>query len=187
MRASAQMTSYELAMHGPRVCGHAAGSLSLLRSRRCAVGLWLGFIPRVVQCSSSRSAHHLRHCGVAETNRAPFDFPEAQQEALAGYNTEYSSVRFAMFPQAEYINMATMSAVATDSTSGMARTVPAARVRVDLVPPEGRPDPLCLHLGALDRAALPLRPVDEVRMEVAVPGGGTESHRDGGAHPYFNA
>ena len=115
LRSSAQMISYELA-YATALASVVmlAGSLSLRDVVDAQSGYWWGFIPRWYLFLQPLGFIIYAIAGVAETNRAPFDFPEAEQELVAGYNTEYSSVRFALFPQAEYINMATMSAVATD-------------------------------------------------------------------------
>jgi NADH-quinone oxidoreductase subunit H len=115
LRASAQMISYELAYATSLAAVILlASSLSLREIVDGQAGTWFGFIPRWFVFLQPVGFIIYVIAGVAETNRAPFDFPEAEQELVAGYNTEYSSVRFALFPQAEYINMATMSAVATD-------------------------------------------------------------------------
>jgi NADH-quinone oxidoreductase subunit H len=115
LRAAAQMISYELAYATSLAAVILlAGSLSLREIVDTQASTWFGFIPRWYVFLQPLGFIIYVIAGVAETNRAPFDFPEAEQELVAGYNTEYSSVRFALFPQAEYINMVTMSAVATD-------------------------------------------------------------------------
>jgi NADH-quinone oxidoreductase subunit H len=115
LRASAQMISYELSYATSLAAVILlAGSLSLREVVDSQAGTWLGFIPQWYVFLQPIGFIIYVIAGIAETNRAPFDFPEAEQELVAGFNTEYSSVRFALFPQAEYINMVTMSAVATD-------------------------------------------------------------------------
>src|SRR6187431_898180 len=115
LRSSAQMISYELsyalALAGVLLVGN---SLSLTELVNAQAGSWLGFIPKWFLFIQPLGFLIFMTAGVAETNRAPFDFPEAEQELVAGYHTEYSSMSFAMFFLAEYINMVTVSAVATD-------------------------------------------------------------------------
>jgi NADH-quinone oxidoreductase subunit H len=116
LRASAQMISYELA-YGMAIATVIllAGSMSFREIVDAQAGYYFGAIPRwnvFVMFPFGFIAFLLFFtAGVAETNRAPFDFPEAEQELVAGYHTEYSSMRFAMFFMAEYINMVTVSAV----------------------------------------------------------------------------
>jgi NADH-quinone oxidoreductase subunit H len=119
LRASAQMISYELAYATSLAAVVLLSrSLSLREMVDSQQGFWylFGYLPVPQWYLFLQPIGFLIYviAGVAETNRAPFDFPEAEQELVAGYNTEYSSVRFALFPQAEYINMVTMSAVATN-------------------------------------------------------------------------
>ena len=115
LRSSAQMISYELS-YGMALASVLvlAGSLSLRDIVNAQAGSWLHVIPRWYLFLQPLGFFIFMTAGVAETNRAPFDFPEAEQELVAGYHTEYSSMSFAMFFLAEYINMVTVSAVATD-------------------------------------------------------------------------
>jgi NADH-quinone oxidoreductase subunit H len=115
LRSSAQMISYELA-YGLSFAAviMLAGSLSLRGIVDQQSGYWFHVIPRWYLFLQPFGFLIFLIAGVAETNRAPFDFPEAEQELVAGYHTEYSSMSFALFFLAEYVNMATVSAVATD-------------------------------------------------------------------------
>jgi NADH-quinone oxidoreductase subunit H len=115
LRSSAQMISYELS-YGLALAGVLvlANSLSLGDIVGRQSGTWFGTVPRWFVFLQPLGFLIYMTAGIAETNRAPFDFPEAEQELVAGYHTEYSSMSFAMFYLAEYINMVTVSAVATD-------------------------------------------------------------------------
>jgi NADH-quinone oxidoreductase subunit H len=113
LRATSQMISYELAL-GLSLVGVVlrAQSLSLrdIVNSQSAHGAlswnFFGGFQFVAFFIYLMSAY-------AETNRAPFDLPEAESELVAGYHTEYSSMKFAMFFMAEYANMVTVSCVAT--------------------------------------------------------------------------
>ena len=112
VRASAQMISYELALTLSVVGGaHPGGILPPRRGGRGAAGHgWLRgsgtSLPQFVGFFVFLVA------SFAETNRLPFDLPEAESELVAGYHTEYSSMKFALFFMGEYMSMATLSALA---------------------------------------------------------------------------
>jgi NADH-quinone oxidoreductase subunit H len=107
LRSSAQMISYEVAMGLALVAVFMyAGSMSTSQIVAAQGDFWFGLIllPSFVIYTIAM---------VGETNRAPFDLPEAEGELVGGFHTEYSSLKFALFFLAEYINMATVSALAT--------------------------------------------------------------------------
>jgi len=109
LRSAAQMVSYEtslgLALSGTLMWAGTLSMVGIVQSQ-LHQGIWfiaaqpLGFVIYLI-------------AGVAEVNRAPFDLPEAEQELTAGYLTEYSGLRWSLYQMAEYINMITVSAVAS--------------------------------------------------------------------------
>lgn len=107
MRSAAQMVSYEVSIGFIIVSVLlTAGSMNLSRIVEAQSGLWyaLPHFPMFVLFLIS---------ALAETNRTPFDLPEAESELVGGYNTEYSAMTFAMFFLGEYANMILMSSLCT--------------------------------------------------------------------------
>ena len=114
LRSSAQMISYEL----PMALAIAAplllvNSLSFREIVNAQQGYWLGFIPRWNVIPEFIGFIVFLVAAFAETNRVPFDLPEAENELVAGFHVEYGSMKFASFFMAEYANMITVSCVAT--------------------------------------------------------------------------
>ena len=107
LRSSAQVISYEISMGLSFVAVFLyAGTMSTSGIVAAQDRIWFVFLllPSFLVYVTSM---------VGETNRAPFDLPEAEGELVGGFHTEYSSLKFAMFMLAEYVNMTTVSALAT--------------------------------------------------------------------------
>ncbi len=104
LRASAQMVSYEISMGMATVCVLlVAGNVSLTKIIDQQV--FMGWNVLVLSVAS----FIFLVAAFAETNRVPFDLPEAESELIAGYHAEYSAMKFSMFPISEYANMITAS------------------------------------------------------------------------------
>jgi len=115
LRASAQMVSYEISL-GLSLVGVLimAGSFNLTDIVNAQRGHFWGFIPRWnIFTGQIIGFFCYLMAAYAETNRIPFDLPEAETELVAGYHTEYSAMKFAMFFMAEYANMITVACLAT--------------------------------------------------------------------------
>ncbi len=114
LRATAQMLSYEIPMGLIVLCvllmagSAAAGPLAATQA-----GYWFGFIPSWHVVQQPLAAVLFFVCLLAENNRLPFDLAEAEQELVAGFHTEYSSMKFALFFLGEYMHMITASAFFT--------------------------------------------------------------------------
>jgi NADH-quinone oxidoreductase subunit H len=107
LRSAAQVISYEIAMGMSIVAvvlyAHSLSTSDIVTAQQSGWFVWLLFPSFAVYTISM----------VGETNRAPFDLPEAESELVGGFHTEYSSLKFALFFLSEYVNMVTVSALAT--------------------------------------------------------------------------
>ena len=173
LRSSAQMFSYELALGLSWVGAHPAGGLlpdPRHRGRPGPAGAswhW-NFAAR----SSPRFLVYLV-AATAEVNRTPFDLPEAETELVAGFHTEYSSMRFALLQMAEYVNMITVSAVGANLFfGGWLSPIPGLPDSPLWFVAQAARGAVLLHLAARHAAPLALRPAHGLRLE----GAGAHGH-----------
>jgi NADH-quinone oxidoreductase subunit H len=169
LRSSAQMISYEL----PMAMAIAApllmlNTLSFRQLVDAQGGYYFGIIPRwtVFQGPFPQVVSFLLFliAAFAETNRVPFDLPEAENELVAGFHTEYSSMKFASFFMAEYANMVTVSCVATLLFLGGWQPLFPAEYGSRFIPT------LIFLLGGaicLFHGFNPVRPLDRITLPVA--------------------
>jgi NADH-quinone oxidoreductase subunit H len=169
LRSAAQMISYELPMALAIVSPLLlANTLSLQELTERQGGAYLGLLPRwnVFQLPFPQLLSFVIFliAGFAETNRVPFDLPEAENELVAGFHTEYSSMKFASFFMAEYANMVTVCSMATVLFLGGWQPLWPAGLGSDFVPP-------LLLAGAAAIAIYhglnPARPKDRITLPIA--------------------
>ena len=185
VRASAQMVSYEAAL-GLSVVSVVliTGSLrthQIVAEQAQGIAHWTilaaGVVPFIVFLLA----------GTAEIERPPFDLLEAEQELVAGFNTEYSGIRFALFYLASFMNTITTSAIIVTLFLGGPDRPGARRTSVALVVllvlREADRVPVHVRVVPRDAAALPLRPAHGPRMEGADPGVARMAAR-GRRHPH---
>ena len=173
MRTCAQLVSYEVSL-ALSVLGVVLMAQSLsLTEIVAAQDDWWYVVPQFVGFVIFMFA------GTAETARAPFDLPEAEQELVAGYHTEYGGMRFGLFTMSEYINLITLSGLAVTLFLGGWHFPVLEEPRPALVRAEAARPPLRLHLDADDAAAPALRPADALRLEDLAAGGDDQRRRDG--------
>ena len=170
MRTAAQLVSYEvslaLSVLGVVVMAESLSHVDIVTKQQET--MWFA-VPQLVGLLVFIVA------GVAETNRAPFDLPEAETELVAGYQTEYSGMRYGLFAMAEYVNMITLSGLAVTLFFGGER--PGAPGPA-LVRDQARARRLHLHVAARDAPAPAIRPADEGRLEGAPARGHAQRGRD---------
>lgn len=167
LRSSAQMISYEL----PMALAIAApllvvNTLSFREIGNLQAGFVLGIIPKwnIFAGGQIFSFILFMIAAFAETNRVPFDLPEAENELVAGFHTEYSSMKFASFFMAEYANMVTVSCVAAILYLGAWQPLWPQEFGSDFLAP-------LMFLGAAAICIMhglnPARPFDRITLPIA--------------------